>query len=120
MKTLRESIFDEDSNLEKVEKDAYIKQISNLWNNTKSNPNKFEDCLGRGLKIGDVIYNRGNNDFGIITSLNNPALDPYNKIDVSSVSLDRKYALDPSHPSYMILIPKSCYDELLKILKTKN
>lgn len=120
MKTLSESIFDEDSNLEKVEKEVYIKQISNLWNNTKINRNKFEDCLGRVLKVGDVIYNRLNNDFGIITSLNNPALDSYNKIDCSSISLDGKYELDPGHPSYMILIPKSCYKELLKILKTRD
>lgn len=120
MKTLRESIFDEDSNLEKVDKDAYIRQISNVWDNIKSNPNKFVDRLGRDLKIGDLIYNRANNDFGIITSLNNPALDPYNKIDVTSFSLDRKYEHDPSDPNYVILIPKSCYKELLKILKTKD
>ena len=120
MKSLRESIFDEENNLEKVEKDVYIRQISNLWDNVKSNPNKFVDRLGRDLKIGDLIYNRVSNDFGIITSLNNPALDQYNKIDVTSFSLDRKYEHDPGDPNNMILIPKSCYKELLKILKTKD
>lgn len=120
MKTLRESIFDENSSLEKVEKDVYIKQISNLCDNIKVNNIEFKDMFGRDLKIGDLIYNIVYHDLGIITSLNNPAIDSYNKIDCSAITLDGKYDHDLVRPNCMVLIPKSCYKELLKILKTKD
>lgn len=120
MKSLRESIFDEKNNLEQIEKDVYIKQLSNLCDNIKVNENVFKDMFGRDLKIGDLIYNTVYHDFGIITSLNNPAIDSYNKIDCSAITLDKKYDHDLVRPGCMILIPKSCYKELLKILKTKD
>lgn len=120
MKTLRESIFDEDSNLEKVEKDAYIRQISNVWNNVKSSQNLFKDRFGRDLNIGDLVYHMSCPDLGIITNFNNPANDSYNIIDCSVKSIDGIHELDAESPHLLILIPKSCYKDLLKILKTKK
>ena len=117
MKTLKESIFDEEKNMSKIDNEVYINSIKRTWKkneNIAGSTNK--DRFGRELNIGDVAYSMQFNYIGVITNI-------YKEGGATMITMDhltREWREDDDYASNYILIPKSCTKEFIKVITMKK
>lgn len=117
MKTLKESIFDEEKNMSKIDNEVHINSIKRAWKNNENNEyGSNKDYFGRELNIGDVAYSMQFNYIGVITNI-------YTERNITMITMNnliRKWREDDDCASNHILIPQSCTKEFIKIITTKK
>ena len=117
MKTLKESIFDEKENIDKLDNTAHVKTVQRAW---KKNENAAwdsdKDHFGRELNIGDVAYSMQFNYIGVITNIYKE--DYSTMITMNNLANDWGEADDRA--CNHILIPKSCTKEFIKVITAKK
>lgn len=118
MKALKESIFDERENEDKLDNTVHVNSIKRAW---KKNENNYawesnKDHFGRELNIGDVAYSMQFNYIGVITNI-------YKEKDSTMISMNnliREWGEDDDYANNYILIPKSCTKEFIKVITAKK
>lgn len=114
MKALYESIFDDhENNMDDV---VYLNKFNDIFGKYKFNHLKGHDRLGRKLNIGDIVYY---DDGGESFFIQIKDFDRYGNIiptnDISHIT-GEKFAY-----SYLaILIPRSQYNNFLKVIKNNK
>lgn len=119
MITLKESLFDEEKNMEKIENDTHTKSISKTIKKYRNY--SYDECIdrfGRELKVGDVVYNTQYNYIGVITEIINPG--KVFDFEVVMKNLTSDSIIKPSGANNHVLIPKSCTKEFIKIITSKK
>lgn len=116
MKKLIESIFDEKDNLVKIDNDVHMNSIKRVWKKNENNAwNSDKDHFGRELNIGDLVYNMQSNHIGVITNIYKE--DYSTRVSMNNLVNDWN---DDDMTCNLILIPKSCTKEFIKIITAKK
>ena len=117
MKALKESIFDEKENEDKLDNLVHVNSIKRAW---KKNENieweSDKDHFGRDLNIGDIAYSMQFNFIGVITNI-------YKENGTTMITMNNlvnNWNEDDDRASNHILIPKSCTKEFIKVIITKK
>lgn len=117
MKTLKESIFDEKENIDKLDNTVHAKTVQKAWEKNQNNEyGSNKDYFGRELNIGDVAYSMQFNYIGVITNI-------YTERNITMITMNnliRKWREDDDCASNHILIPQSCTKEFIKIITAKK
>lgn len=117
MKTLKESIFDEEKNISKIDNEVHINAIKRNWKKNEHNDyNSNKDHFGRELNIGDVAYSMQFNYIGVITNI-------YKENGTTMIAMDNlvnNWREDDDYANNHILIPQSCTKEFLKVITAKK
>lgn len=116
MKSLKESIFDEKENMDKIDNTVHIKAIQKAWlKNVNAVWISDKDHFGRELHIGDVVYNMDSKHIGVIT-------DIYEESGTTMITMNNLVGewSGETIASNHILIPKSCVKEFIKVITAKK
>lgn len=117
MKTLKESIFDEKENDDKLDNTVHVNSIKRAWDKNRNKDwNIVKDHFGRDLNIGDLVYSIQFGYIGIVEEIDTSDRD----IRVYCKYVCGYQIYDPDYPSSYILIPKSCTREFIKVITTKK
>ena len=116
MRTLKESIFDEKENEDKLDNTVHIKTAQRAWKKNENNAwNSDKDHFGRELNIGDLVYNMQSNYIGVITNIYKE--DYSTRVSMNNLVNDWN---DDDMTCNLILIPKSCTKEFIKVITAKK
>lgn len=117
MKTLKESIFDEEKNISKIDNDVHVKTVQKTWLKNENNDwDSNKDHFGRELNIGDVAYSMQFNYIGVITNIYKERGGTMIRMD----NLIHGMGGDDDNACKHILIPQSCTKEFMKIITAKK
>jgi hypothetical protein len=117
MRTLKESIFDEKENEDKLDNTVHVNSIKRAWDkNWNKDYDIVKDFFGRDLNIGDLVYSMQFGYVGIVEKIDTSGRE----ILVSCKYVCGYQIYDPDYPSHYILIPKSCTKEFLKVITAKK
>ena len=110
MKTLKESIFDEEDNLKNVETDIAFNLIQKYRKTQTKSPKKIHDNLNRPINLGDlIIYSTGLNiEIGLITNIDE-------KNNTVFMARDKENNGWWIHTDECLKINKNILDEIIKI-----
>lgn len=117
MKALKESIFDEKENEDKLDNTVHVKAIQKIQSKNENNVwISDKDHFGRELNIGDVAYNMRFNYIGVIP-------DIYEENGTTMITMNNlvnNWNEDDDRACNHILIPKSCTKEFIKVITAKK